>query len=108
MGENKFDATASMVGYFYQCRYALFAAIVAVREKPSAEISIEKLDDVAFEQSGLPIELIQTKHHIHEEGTTADALRIGVFAPGNRLTSPVAGGAAEKHRDGAPAVASGE
>lgn len=73
MGENKFDATASMVGYFYQCRYALLAAIVAVRENPGSEISIEKFDDVAFEQSGLPIELIQTKHHIGKQGNLSDA-----------------------------------
>lgn len=28
-GRHKFDATASMVGYLYQCRFALFKAIEA-------------------------------------------------------------------------------
>jgi hypothetical protein len=72
-GESKFDATASIVGYLYQCRYALYAAIVATRENPGAEISIEKFDDVAFELSGLPIELIQTKHHVGKQGSLSDA-----------------------------------
>ena len=31
-GGNKFDATASMVGYLYQCRFALFKAIEATRD----------------------------------------------------------------------------
>lgn len=70
---NKFDATASMVGYLYQCRYALFKALVATREQPAAEISIERFDDVAFEQNGTPFELIQTKHHLGRSGGLGDA-----------------------------------
>ncbi|MBN9145856.1 MULTISPECIES: hypothetical protein [unclassified Novosphingobium] len=34
---NKFDATASMVGYLYQCRFALLKAIEATRDAPGAD-----------------------------------------------------------------------
>lgn len=71
-GDNKFDATASMVGYLYQCRFALFKAIRATRDAPGADISIERFDDVAFEQNGEPIELIQTKHHLSGRGSLSD------------------------------------
>ncbi|KTT69573.1 ABC-three component system protein [Sphingomonas sanguinis] len=72
-GDNKFDATASMVGYLYQCRFALFKAIEATRDAPGADISIERFDDVAFEQNGDPVELIQTKHHLAGRGSLSDA-----------------------------------
>lgn len=72
-GSNKFDATASMVGYLYQCRFALFKAIEATRDAPGADISIERFDDVAFEQNGDPVELIQTKHHLAGKGSLSDA-----------------------------------
>ncbi len=72
-GGNKFDATASMVGYLYQCRFALFKAIEATRHAPGADISIERFDDVAFEQNGDPVELIQTKHHLAGKGSLSDA-----------------------------------
>lgn len=60
---NKFDASASAVGYLFQCRWALLAGIRACKTQPSLDISIERFDDVAFEQTGEPVELIQTKHH---------------------------------------------
>lgn len=72
-GGGKFDATASMVGYLYQCRFALFKALQATRDAPGAEISIERFDDVAFEQDGDPFELIQTKHHLAGKGSLSDA-----------------------------------
>jgi hypothetical protein len=72
-GGNKFDATASMVGYLYQCRFALYKAIEATRDAPGADISIERFDDVAFEQNGDPVELIQTKHHLAGKGSLSDA-----------------------------------
>lgn len=59
------DATGSMLGYLYQCRYALLAALDAVKSDPSHELSIERFDDISFENSGTPHELIQTKHSIN-------------------------------------------
>ena len=57
------SASASLTGYLYQARYALLRGLEEGRRHPSHEISIEKFDDVAFEQEGRPVELIQTKHH---------------------------------------------
>ena len=60
---NKHTATESMLGYLYQCRYALLKGLQQSRKQPSLSISIEKFDDVAFEIADNPVELIQTKHH---------------------------------------------
>jgi len=59
---NVHDATASMLGYLAQCRYALLAALRELKTHPSHEISIERFDDISFENAGSPVELIQTKH----------------------------------------------
>lgn len=61
-----FDATSSFVGYLYQVRYALLLALKKIDDVDDPDncfISIEKLDDVAFEESGTPSELLQMKHH---------------------------------------------
>lgn len=61
-----------MTGYLYQVRYALLRGLEEVRVHPGHELSIEKFDDVAFEEDGSPIELIQTKHHVNP-GNVSDA-----------------------------------
>ncbi|ROR70438.1 hypothetical protein EDB59_1092 [Vibrio crassostreae] len=61
------DATSSMLGYLYQIRYALYLALkkhLEVDDIDDCLVSIESLDDVAFEQGDNVHELIQTKHHI--------------------------------------------
>ena len=67
------EASASATGYLFQCRYALLAGIQAIPNSPDLEISIEKLDDVAFESSGEPTKLIQTKHHISRLGNLTNS-----------------------------------
>ena len=57
------SASASLSGYLYQARYALLRGLEESRNHPSHALSIEKFDDVAFEEDGQPVELIQTKHH---------------------------------------------
>lgn len=57
------SASASLTGYLYQARYALLRGLDEGRRHPSHALSIEKFDDVAFEEDGRPVELIQTKHH---------------------------------------------
>jgi hypothetical protein len=52
-----------MLGYLYQARYALLAGLLRSRTNPGSAITIERFDDVAFEDNGQPVELIQTKHH---------------------------------------------
>lgn len=56
------NASASLLGYLAQCRYALLEALRELKQNPSHEISIERFDDIAFEDAGTPIELIQSKH----------------------------------------------
>ena len=66
-------ASASATGYLFQCRFALLAGLRAIPDNPQLQISLEKFDDVAFETSGQPTELIQTKHHIAKGGNLSDA-----------------------------------
>lgn len=62
---NPYSANAAALGYIYQVRVALSLLFKAVYDGNfTHELSIERLDDVAFEQGGSPQELIQTKHHI--------------------------------------------
>lgn len=60
-----------MTGYLFQARYALLRGLEEGRYSPGHSLSIEKFDDVAFEESGRPIELIQTKHH-RTQGDVSD------------------------------------
>lgn len=63
---NIYDASASALGYIYQVRYALLLALQKIGQVTDPDdcfISIEKLDDIAFEVSGDPIELLQAKYH---------------------------------------------
>jgi hypothetical protein len=69
---NKHGASESATGYLYQCRYALFAGLDEMANSPNLEISIEKFDDIAFEENGDPVALIQTKHHINGIGNLTD------------------------------------
>lgn len=67
MNESKtFSAPQSALGYIYQVRYALLLAlrqIAEVEDPDDCYVSVEKLDDIAFEKVGDPVELLQTKHH---------------------------------------------
>ena len=53
------DASASLTGYLFQARYALLRGLEEGRRHPGHALSIEKFDDVAFEEAGRPVELIQ-------------------------------------------------
>jgi hypothetical protein len=57
-----FSASSSAIGYIYQVRYALYLILQDINYEK--EVSIERLDDVAFEEGGTPRELIQLKHHL--------------------------------------------
>ena len=72
--DNKFDATPSLVGYIYQVRFALFLAwekLHSPRDHDDCYISIEKLDDISFQNGGSPEELLQAKH-ISKPGNLTD------------------------------------
>ena len=52
-----------MTGYLFQARYALLRGLEEAKHHPSHFLSIERFDDVAFEDTESAVELIQTKHH---------------------------------------------
>lgn len=63
---SQFDATSSALGYIYQVRYGLLSAIKKLTQVDDPDdffASIERLDDIAFEQGDDPHELLQTKFH---------------------------------------------
>ncbi|MEB3123389.1 MAG: ABC-three component system protein [Snowella sp.] len=73
---SQFSASEQLIGYVYQIRYALLVFLRKIREEADVtniEISIERLDDVAFEKNGEAIELHQTKHHVDKETTLTNA-----------------------------------
>jgi len=53
-----FTAAPQALGYIYQLRYALFNLL---SEPETAEVSIEKLDDIAFVSEGDPYQILQLK-----------------------------------------------
>ncbi|MGV2975052.1 ABC-three component system protein [Roseibium alexandrii] len=61
--EDKFNASASLVGYLFQCRLALLRGLQLLKKKPNGQISIEKFDDVAFDSEDIVDCLMQAKHH---------------------------------------------
>ena len=70
------DASGSMLGYLAQCRYALLAALRELKNNPGHEISIERFDDITFEEAGTPLELIQSKHHAAPSDVTDSSVDI--------------------------------
>lgn len=71
--KNGHEASASAAGYLYQCRIALLKGLQAIQVNSNLSISVERFDDVAFDQNGTPSELIQTKHHIGKSGNLTDS-----------------------------------
>lgn len=71
---NRFSAADSTLGYLYQVRSALLWALRRLRSNPDFLVSIETLDDVAFEKvGGEATELLQTKHHRKGIASLTDA-----------------------------------
>lgn len=66
-----FSANASALGYFYQSRYALF--LLLSRAEADAELYVERLDDVSFEQGENPVEVLQARHQIKATASLSDA-----------------------------------
>lgn len=71
---SKFSAVDATLGYLYQIRSALLWTLRRLRTEPDFLVTIETLDDVAFEAvSGAPSELLQTKHHRKNTASLTDA-----------------------------------
>ena len=69
---NPFAARAPAAGYLYQCRYALLLLLDRCKDDPDAAASIEKFDDISFDNQGSPKELIQSKHHLCSQPDLTD------------------------------------
>lgn len=67
------SAKDSLMGYLYQCRYALYDSLRRLSQKESFAVSVEALDDVVFQKSDDALDLLQTKHHINRKGNLSDA-----------------------------------
>lgn len=66
------SAAPQAVGYLYQCEYALLALVEQARRDPTRALGLEIIDDVHFESSGTPTELLQTKHHVGRAADLSD------------------------------------
>lgn len=58
------SAAPAALGYFYQAQWALLELIRGSRIRPDCRISLELFDDVAWDDEGSPVELLQIKHHL--------------------------------------------
>ena len=54
-----------MAGYLFQCRMALLLGLQMAKKKPNGHVSIEKFDDIAFEDEHFPTCLLQAKHSVN-------------------------------------------
>lgn len=68
-----YSANESMLGYLYQARYALYAALSRMQSGSTASVRIEQLDDVSFDGPGTPTELLQLKYHTDPSTTIPNA-----------------------------------
>jgi hypothetical protein len=66
-----FSAAASALGYLYQVRYGLVLLLEA--KNPASALSLERIDDVAFEESGDPTQVLQFKHRLNRAATLTDS-----------------------------------
>jgi len=64
-----FSAGESVLGYLYQSRYALYLLLTRI----DSNITIEKLDDITFEEGFSPIELLQLKHHVNSTASLTNS-----------------------------------
>jgi hypothetical protein len=72
MASSAHEASASALGYLFQSQLALLELLRGQEERPDGAISLELHDDVAWEEDGQPVELLQVKHHIRSVRTLGD------------------------------------
>lgn len=71
---NPFSAVDPALGYLYQVRSGLMWSLQRLRQDQSFHVSIEVLDDVAFESDvGEPSTFLQTKHHSRRAAVLSDS-----------------------------------
>jgi hypothetical protein len=60
------------LGYVFQGQWALLELIRGSALKPDCRLSLELFDDVAWDSSGTPVELLQIKHHTQSNRSLSD------------------------------------
>ncbi len=71
MGNDRFDAASSALGYAYQWRLGLLVLLQAMRDDLRSALTIERIDDLSLSNE-TPV-LFQTKHHQPGAGSLSDA-----------------------------------
>ncbi len=69
----EFSATDSVLGYFYQVRLALLSSLQRLAADTSFAVYLETLDDVVFDTTGSPLELLQLKHRCERSANLTNA-----------------------------------
>lgn len=62
-------AAPSMIGYLFQVRVALLESLRRLKNGEAFHVSVERFDDVAFDNGPDPVSQLQTKHHLAKGGT---------------------------------------
>lgn len=70
---SNFGAAPAAAGYLYQARMALLLCLPYAKTGADLEVSIERLDDVAFSSGEQPVELLSFKHHLRRPASLTDA-----------------------------------
>ena len=58
------EAASSALGYLYQSQWPLLELLRGSLDRPDLAITVELFDDVAWEEQGTAIQLLQLKHHV--------------------------------------------
>lgn len=66
---SEFSAASPNLGYLYQTLYAL---LLLLRNREETVMSLEKMDDVVFDNGNNPMELLQFKHHKNNTANVTD------------------------------------
>lgn len=62
-----------MLGYLYQCKYALLIALQRCRQLGNVRVELETLDDVSIQTDGNPAEALQFKHSLTSRADLTDS-----------------------------------
>lgn len=73
MTAGEHGAAAAALGYLYQFDWALVEVLEAYPEHADRRLSIEKLDDIGWEDDAGPVALKQLKHHGADAASLTDA-----------------------------------
>ncbi|GLV79395.1 ABC-three component system protein [Streptomyces hygroscopicus] len=66
------EASSSALGYLFQSQWALLELLRGAEERPDGAISVELHDDVAWDEDGKAVDLLQVKHHLKTARTLGD------------------------------------